>query len=133
MKINKKFLILLMVINIATTILYLSNFEVEATTITEMETQASSFISKGSSEATGLNDVVGSITKNFTGLGQFLTMIGAGVMVAVVSYMGIKYIVSPPDKQGALKQQLIGVVVAGIVIFGAYGIWKTVLTIVSNL
>ena len=39
---------------------------------------------------------------------------------------------SPPDKQAALKQQLIGVVVAGIVIFGAYGIWSAILSVVSK-
>lgn len=53
-------------------------------------------------------------------------------MVILASYMGIKYMVSPPDKQGALKQQAIGLVVAGIVIFGAYGIWSGVLNIVKN-
>lgn len=65
-------------------------------------------------------------------IGQILTLVGAGTLVAVTSYMGIKYLVSPPDKQAALKQQLIGLVVAGIVIFGAYGIWKAVVNVASQ-
>jgi hypothetical protein len=53
-------------------------------------------------------------------------------MVIVTLYMGIKYITATPDSQARLKQQLIGLVVSGIVIFGAYFIWKIVVNIVSK-
>lgn len=75
---------------------------------------------------------VGDVTKNFVSLAQILTMIGAGVMVAVTTYMGIKYLTSGPEAQAKLKTQLVGVLVAGLVIFGAYFIWKTVINIVST-
>ena len=74
---------------------------------------------------------VGGITQNFVNLSQILTMIGAGVMVGVTTYMGIKYLMSGPNDQAKLKTQLIGVLVSGIVIFGAYFIWKLVIKIVS--
>lgn len=144
-KIGKKMLMIGLLVNLLIGCLYLNYFEVNAAekkdeqeekkdtvSITSMEKDATDFISHGEKKAGTLTKVTESITENFMGLGQLLTMIGAGVMVAVVSYMGIKYIMSPPDKQAALKQQLIGVVVAGIVIFGAYGIWKAVLGVVSN-
>lgn len=102
------------------------------TTIKGMEDSAAAFISKGETGSGNLKPVTDAVTGEFTGLGQILTMIGAGVMVATTAYMGIKYMVSPPDKQAALKQQLVGLVVAGIVIFGAYGIWKAVIGVVSN-
>ena len=73
------------------------------------------------------------VTGNFKSLGQILTMIGAGVMVGVATYMGIKYLTAGPDAQAKLKEQLIGVVVSGFVIFGAYFIWKTVIEVASNL
>lgn len=130
MKRYQKFLLVAIVINLLIGLVYLNTFEVSATTIKDMEDKASGFISVGESAATGFDTQ--KITQSFTGLGSLLTMVGAGVMVAVVSYMGIKYLMSPPDKQAALKQQLIGVVVAGIVIFGAYGIWSAVLRVVSN-
>ncbi len=123
------------VVNLLVGWICFNKFEVSATDfITKMEKDASSFISSGETEANKkkMGNVTKAITDNFSGLGQLLTMVGAGVMVAVVSYMGIQYIMAPPDKQAALKQQLIGVVVAGIVIFGAYGIWKAVLGVVSN-
>ena len=132
MKIQKKFLIMFIVINITFCLIYLNKFESKADFISNMESDATDFITAGQNTAGDLDGVATEVTNNFSGLGQFLTMIGAGVMVAVVSYMGIQYIISPPDKQAALKQQLIGVVVAGIVIFGAYGIWKAILGIVSN-
>lgn len=135
MKVHKRFLLTFIIINIVISLIYFNKFEVRADFISDMEKNASNFITAGQTAANknkNLDNVTDSITTNFVGLGQLLTMVGAGVMVAVVSYMGIKYIISPPDKQAALKQQLIGVIVAGIVIFGAYGIWKAVLGVVSN-
>ena len=133
MTIGKKFLFVLLVVNLLMGLIYFNRFETRATDfITDMEGDASTFIQKGKDKAGDLTDVTTAITTNFSGLGKLLTMIGTGVMVAVASYMGIMYLISSPDKQAALKQQLIGSVVAGVVIFGAYGIWKTVLNIVKN-
>ena len=128
----KKFLISFLLINMFIIIISLSQNIVNATTLTDMQDAATSFIDIGSKKADISTDSINSITSSFVGLGQILTMVGAGVMVAVTSYMGIKYLMSPPDKQAALKQQLIGLVVAGIVIFGAYGIWRAVVNVVSK-
>lgn len=128
----KKFLLTFLVLNIIISVAYLNNFESRADLLSEMEDQASDFMEKGKNKADGLDNVVTAVTNEFKGLGQILTMIGAGVMVAVTSYMGIMYIISPPDKQAALKQQLIGVVASGIVIFGAYGIWSAILNVVKK-
>lgn len=103
-----------------------------AVSLEGMESDAKDFIQKGKDSSGDLTSVVDTVTENFQGLGQILTIVGAGVLVAVVSYMGIKYMISPPDKQADLKNRLIYVVVAGIVIFGAYGIWKAILSVVSH-
>lgn len=116
-------------------VLFLSfwNFnDVYAIDLESLEKDSTGFLDIGKENAGDLKPIEKAVTKNFMGLGQILTMVGAGVMVVVISYMGIKYLVSPPDKQAALKQQLIGVVVAGIVIFGAYGIWSAILRVVSH-
>ena len=94
-----------------------------------METQAENFLTTGADQS---NIDTSNIAKEFSGLGQILTMIGAGVMVAVTTYMGIKYLTAGPEAQAKLKTQLIGVVVSGVVIFGAYGIWKLVIEIAST-
>ena len=97
--------------------------------LTKMETQAKNFLSEGANQS---NISTTNIAKEFSGLGQILTMIGAGVMVAVTTYMGIKYLTAGPEAQAKLKTQLIGIVVSGVVIFGAYGIWSMVIKIASQ-
>ncbi len=82
----------------------------------KMEQQANGFIQKGQQSAEG-NINYQNIANEFKGLGQILTMVGAGVMVAITTYMGIKYLTAGPEAQAKLKVQLIGVVVSGMVIF----------------
>lgn len=101
----------------------------EESLLTKMETQADTFLQTGAEQS---NISTSNIAKEFSGLGQILTMIGAGVMVAVTTYMGIKYLTAGPEAQAKLKTQLIGVVVSGVVIFGAYGIWSIVIKIASQ-
>lgn len=129
MKIVGKILCFFMMVTVILNVLSIFNYRVEATTYTEMMDQASGFIQKGEQEA---NISIDGITSEFKVLGQILTMIGAGVLVAVTTYMGIKYLTAGPDAQAKLKQQLVGVIVSAIVIFGAYGIWKTVGSIVMT-
>lgn len=59
----------------------------------------------------------------------------AGVITLVIAYpvMGIKYMVSEPDKKADLKTKLIGLVIASVVILGAYGIWKITYLFMSEL
>lgn len=95
----------------------------------QMQNDADTFLNNGAAQS---NIKYENIAKEFSGLGQILTMIGAGVMVAVTTYMGIKYLTAGPEAQAKLKTQLIGVVVSGVVIFGAYGIWKLVIEIAST-
>ena len=101
-----------------------------ASLLQTMETQAGQFIENGQKQAGKIK--YDNIANEFAGLGQILTMVGAGVMVAVTTYMGIKYLTAGPEAQAKLKTQLIGVVVSGVVIFGAYGIWKLVIEIASQ-
>ena len=98
-----------------------------ASLLSEMNADVQAFKNQGD-----INIDTSEVTKKFEGLGQALTMVGTGVMVAVIAYMGIKYMTAGPDAQAKLKTQLIGVVVSGIVIFGAYHIWKLVLNVVKN-
>lgn len=73
------------------------------------------------------------IEQNFSALGKILTTIGAGVLVIVITYMGIKYFISSPEEQAKLKGQLVGVAVSALVIFGAYSIWKITVSIFMNI
>ena len=57
-------------------------------------------------------------------VGQMLTGIGVAVLFGALIVLGIKYMTADPQQKGKLKQQLIGLVISGVVIFGAYTIWK---------
>lgn len=92
--------------------------------------QADKFIQKGKSKQ-GIQDL-DEIGASFSDIGTVLVYIGAGILVAGMGYIGIMYMISAPEKRGKLKQQLIGLVVAGIVIFGAYSIWAVLIKILSG-
>ena len=119
-----KMAVLMMILVVLLSCLY----SVKALSLTEMEGRANNFIDKG----VGTSIDYTKVTKEFVDLGQILTMVGVGVMVAVTTYMGIKYLTAGPEAQAKLKVQLVGLVVSGVVIFSAYGIWKIVLTIASK-
>lgn len=140
MKMNKKILIklffMLIIIYLTisnTTIVMAKKTETKGTSgisLSNMEAQANKFLSTGANQAGDIDTTA--IAQNFVGLGQILTMVGAGVLVAVTTYMGIKYLTAGPEAQAKLKVQLIGIVVSGVVIFGAYGIWQLVVDIASQ-
>lgn len=105
------------------------SYSVNALSLSNMQDKANKFITTGSGQ-TNINYT--NVTNEFKDLGNILTTIGAGVMVAVTAYMGIKYLTAGPEAQAKLKTQLIGVVVSGMVIFGAYFIWKIVIQIAAT-
>lgn len=98
--------------------------------ISEMESDIGKF--ESAAKDSGFTLDTDKVTEKFVSLGQILTMIGAGIMVAVTTYMGIKYLTAGPEAQAKLKTQLIGVIVSGLVIFGAYFIWKIVINVAST-
>ncbi len=104
----------------------------KAISITEWEDEASNFINKGKETFENSNVDFTNVVAEFADLGSILTMLGAGVLVGITTYMGIKYLTSGPEAQAKLKTQLVGVLVSGIVIFGAYYIWKIVINIASS-
>lgn len=93
--------------------------------------KADQFITKGSEEQ-GISDLT-TIGSEFTDIGNVLKYIGAGIIVAATGYIGIQYMISPPERQAKLKQQLIGLVVAGFVIFGGYYIWKIIVNLFKGI
>ncbi len=66
-------------------------------------------------------------------IGQMLVAIGGIVLLVVTTIMGIKYMTGGPEKRGQLKQQLVGLVVATIVIFAAQFIWALAYTFMTDI
>ena len=93
--------------------------------------QGDSFISKG---AGGRIVDEGKVSHIMKPIGQFLTGVGVIVLVIATIIMGIKYMsTSDASAQAKIKQQLIGLVVSAIVIFGAYSIWTIVYNFMESI
>ena len=130
MNLIKKSLLIISLFLLIIKIFMVNCYKVEALTLKEMQEQTKEFLTTGETEADSIE--TDGIFDDLVGMGSILTTIGAGVMVAVTLYMGIRFITATPEAQAKLKQQLIGLVVAGFVIFGAYYIWKIVINIVEK-
>ena len=79
------------------------------------------------------NTEVDDFAEKFVGVGQVLVAIGIVTLLIVTLITAIKWITATPDKQAKLKQQLIGLVISAVVIFGAVGIWNLVRGIMENV
>lgn len=101
----------------------------QAITLGEMQSKMEAFETAGADVQVD----VATVATEFSGLAKILTTIGAGVLVIVITYMGIKYFISTPEEQAKLKGQLIGLVVSALVIFGATAIWKIAIGIFRNM
>ena len=130
MNLVKKSLLIISLFLLIINIVIANTYEVEALTLKEMQEKTEEFLTTGKEESGSIK--TDGIFDDLVGMGSILTTIGAGVMVAVTLYMGIRFITATPEAQAKLKQQLIGLVVSGFVIFGAYFIWKIVINIVEK-
>ncbi len=93
-----------------------------AISIDDIEASASEFLDQGKKAKSPIR--VSDMKSELLPIAKILTMIGTGVVIICAIVIGIKYMVASPDEQAKLKKQMVGLVVATIVIFGAYGIWK---------
>ena len=81
------------------------------------------FIENGSKDPVISEDKV---IDAFVPVGQVLVIAANAVILVVVAVMGVKWITAKPEQQAKLKEQLIGLVVAIVVIYGAVGIWTMI-------
>lgn len=130
MKKTKRIISILLMVIIMFAILSV-NVSVQAVTLGDMSTKISSFKSKGTVDTESID--TGAITTEFASLAKILVTIGAGVLVIIITYMGIKYFISSPEEQAKLKGQLIGIVASAVVIFGAFSIWELAINIFKDI
>ena len=109
-----------------------SNSLVYATSVDSVIKGADDFVSKGENSNKASIDV-GELkdTKNFL----YNLLLAFGIIITVITGMiiGIKYMVGSVEERADLKTALIGYVISCFVIFGAFGIWKLAVNILSNI
>ncbi len=110
-------------------------YKANAITMKDIADEAGSIIDKGKdkfSDTMG-GDGIDKITDPLLGIAQILMTIGVGVILIVGVVMGIKYMSASPEEAAKLKQQLVGLVVAAVVVLGAWTIWSVAIDIASKL
>lgn len=134
MRTKKKTIMLIMILMLI--ILFLIQFTsaTYAFSLQDMKTKADNFKSAGQDEADKILPIEGSggIEEKFIPIGQVLVTIASIVLVIVTLIMAIKYLTANAEQKGKLKQQLIGLVVSIIVIYGAVGIWTIIQEIMKE-
>ena len=64
---------------------------------------------------------------------NILLTIGIVVAVIVGSILGIKFMAASVDEKAKVKQMLVAYIIGCAVVFGSFGIWKIVVTILQNI
>lgn len=129
MKVTKK---ILMIIMFAVILLNLVPEQCMAISVTDILQGANSFLDYG--KQNGNNLVQDSDIEGFTvPLANILTAAGTVILVGAFIVLGIKYMFATPEEAAKLKQQLIGLCVAGAVIFGAVLIWRIAYEIMESV
>lgn len=60
-------------------------------------------------------------------------VIGVGVAIIVGAIMGIQFMTAGIDKKVEVKQALYPYIISCVVLFGAFGIWKLIITIMNEI
>lgn len=96
----------------------------------QIDSDAKAFLKKGeekdSVDESKMQDIVVPVA-------QILVAIGNVVVAVAVAVIAIKYMISNPENKAKLKTQLVGLVVATGVIFGAQIIWRVAYSFLSTL
>ena len=73
------------------------------------------------------------IKKNILPIAHILVAIATVVFMVVGMIMGIKYMISGADERAGIKQKLIWLIIAMVVVYGATGIYNLVVEIMQNI
>ena len=66
-------------------------------------------------------------------IGQILVAIGSVVLVICFMYLGIKYMSADPSGKADVKQKLIGLVIATVVIYGGIGLFTIIINVMNGI
>lgn len=99
----------------------------------EIISEADDFIAEGKK-----GEIIGNISqqslKNMSDT-IYNILLGLGIIVAVVvaSMLGIKFMTGSVEEQAKVKESLIPFIIGCVVVFGAFGIWKVAVNLLSGI
>ena len=100
----------------------------------EILDSSNDFLEEGKKEsATIVNFDDQDIRNQVNNIYTILFSLGVALTVVYGAFLGIKFMVGSIEEQAKIKESLIPYVIACIVIFGAFGIWKIIISLMSNI
>lgn len=129
-KILVKFLVIILIFVSSIMLFSSSVFAEQEYSISKIFTDAQNFLETGNSAGETINTEALHDTSNF--IYKLLFSIGLVVAIIVGMILGIQFMISSAEDKAKVKEALIAYVISCIVLFGAYGIWKTVISMVQE-
>ena len=134
MKIAKKVVIILMLTCIIINLMQgFSEAAVTFPTWSELVEKGKGFVDQGRSN--GGDDIFSDddVSGLVVPVANILTAVGTIIIVVLFIILGIKFMTASPEQAAKSKQQLIGLVVAAVILFGAVTIWNLMFEIMDNI
>lgn len=104
-----------------------------ATSVDEIFEDADNFISHGQDlqNQNGINEGELQNTTNFL----YNLLLGIGIIAAVIvgTILGIKYMIGSVEEKAEYKETLFAYLISCVVIFGAFGIWRIAILVLSSV
>lgn len=94
---------------------------------------ADKFLALGKSNASGIGSSDSEVMEIINSIYDILFPLGVVITVIVGGALGIKFMMASAEDKAKIKESMIPYVVGCIVIYGAFGIWKLVITIFSSM
>ena len=124
---NGKIIFILVII---LTIFFIPTNHIYASSIGDIISGADDFITEGK----GQQPINSENLKNLSDeLYNVLLAIGVVIAVIVGLVLGIQFMTGSVEQKSKIKEALVPYIVGCVVIFGAFGIWKLVVTILQNV
>lgn len=100
------------------------------TSLSDVISGGDSFIDAGKDGSAKIDK--GSLQNASSSIYNILLICGVIIAVLIGSIMGIKFMIGSVEEKAEIKAALVPFVIGCIVVFGAFGIWKIVVTIGNN-
>lgn len=124
---NRKIIFILVII---LTIFFIPNSHTFASSVGGVISGADDFITTGKGE----EQISSENLKNLSDeIYNVLLAIGVVVAVIVGLILGIQFMMGSVEQKSKIKEALVPYIAGCVVIFGAFGIWKLVVTILQNI
>lgn len=103
-------------------------------TLDDMISDADSFVAKASTDETDSGVISANSLQNFS-KSFYNILLTIGIIVAVLAGMiiGIRFMIGGAEEKANIKEMLVPYVVGCVIVFGAFAIWKIVVTILSQI